>query len=40
MEDKMIDSIQCEYIQSNKDITGDNSQQYTHSSVVNDISAH
>lgn len=40
MEDKMIDSSQYEYIQSNKDMAGDNSEQYIHSSVVNDISAH
>lgn len=41
----MIDSTECEYIQSNKDIAGDNSQLYIHSSVynisvLNDISAH
>lgn len=41
----MIDSTECEYIQSNKDIAGDNSQLYIRSSVynisvLNDISTH
>lgn len=40
MEDKMIDSIQCEHMQNNEEITGDYRHLYIHCSVVNDLLAH
>lgn len=40
MEDKTVDNIQCQHMQNNEDISGDDSQLYIHCSVANDLLAH
>lgn len=36
----MADSIQCEHMQNNEDIAGDDSQLHIHRNVVNDFLAY
>lgn len=36
----MLDNIQCQHMQNNEDISGDDSQLYIHCSVANDLLAH